>query len=665
MKRLLLTFLLGISLITVAQFKYCQEDLFPAQGENRLWGYVNLWGEWKILPLYTKTFAFRGATAKIQQGVKYGAIDCHSKMIIAPSYDEILDFIAGVAWVRKNALWGLIDENGKVILEPKFERVEDVGRFSDYTWVREGEKWGVYDKFQLKWVYPPRFRVKKILSREYALVKENGMYGVVNCADSIPLYPTVFENVAKIAPYKLIVKKNDKWGMIKDNGEEVLPVEFDTISVLSKTKFKVSKSGKVAIVDFRGRMLTSSYYDQLGKYSNQRIWYLDNGLYGYLNSAGKEVIKARYANVSSFIEGRALVKLNQKYQLINMQGETAFQNGLIEALPANGYYAFSKNGYWGVVSSSGRLISEAQFSQLEKDEGYVVRVKKNNVWHLLNMEEGALSPEPYDSIFKSYAGYYVVKSQGKFGLINTSGELMIPVIYENLSYEGFVGKYLFLFKKGESHGFVSAEGEEVFVSEANVLSLVGNKVVVEKKGKQGLYDLAGEEIFRMKYDEVKTFDGVSSHIGLRRKSWALARTDGSLLTEYVYNEIKALQEYFVVRDNVGYGVLNNGGEKLGELVYDEVSSFDGKYFSVAKSGKIGYLDRRGRLVVKPTFDEVKSFIDDLAVARIEDLWGVINRRGNWVLEPKYTLGQKRGVNYYLVGTDRDFEVSDKVIEVLK
>ena len=73
-----------------AQGQLCQQDLFPKQSTNRYWGYVNIFDQWQILPIFTTAEPFRGKTAVVLRGMKYGAVNCEGKLIVPCQYLSLI-----------------------------------------------------------------------------------------------------------------------------------------------------------------------------------------------------------------------------------------------------------------------------------------------------------------------------------------------------------------------------------------------------------------------------------------------------------------------------------------------------------------------------------------------------------------------------------------------
>ena len=79
-----------------------------------------------------------------------------------------------------------------------------------------------------------------------------------------------------------------KQGLLKENGEIVLPVEYDFISSdLSEGLLTVQKNTKIGAVNLTGETVIPIEYEYLSKFSEGLAAFKQNGLWGYLNKKMK------------------------------------------------------------------------------------------------------------------------------------------------------------------------------------------------------------------------------------------------------------------------------------------------------------------------------------------------------------------------------------------
>ena len=130
-----------------------------------------------------------------------------------------------------------------------------------------------------------------------------------------------------------------------------------------------------------------------------------NNKYGLINTNGEEIVSCKYDKIHSFNEhGIAKVKLNNKYGLINTNGE--------EIVPCKYDYIYNFNGYG------------------------IAEVELNNKWGVINTNGEEIISCKYDLIydFNEY-GLAIIKLDNKYGLINIKGEEFPPICDDPIDYK--------------------------------------------------------------------------------------------------------------------------------------------------------------------------------------------------------------------------------------
>ncbi|MBQ7183284.1 MAG: WG repeat-containing protein [Clostridia bacterium] len=105
MKRLMLVWVMILSLIPVlslAERPLASRELFPAEGENGKWGYVDREGTFVIQPVFDHAFGFRGNYAEV---------------VVFPS-DDAVNLLSGDRDPYHSGYSGIIDRSGEFVLEP-------------------------------------------------------------------------------------------------------------------------------------------------------------------------------------------------------------------------------------------------------------------------------------------------------------------------------------------------------------------------------------------------------------------------------------------------------------------------------------------------------------------------------------------------------------------
>src|SRR6478736_568611 len=146
----------------------CPDDLMPKLGDNKMWGYTNLFGHWVINPAFTKVSPFVESKAVVMKGTKFGVINCEGLIIIQPEYEKLSNFKYGKIWAMKNGLWGLLNDKGGTLLEHQYSQINPIA-YTELSWVKKGEVWGLLNEEKGTSICKPQFKIAQIMSENASL----------------------------------------------------------------------------------------------------------------------------------------------------------------------------------------------------------------------------------------------------------------------------------------------------------------------------------------------------------------------------------------------------------------------------------------------------------------------------------------------------------------
>ena len=233
-----------------------------------------------------------------------------------------------------------------------------------------------------------------------------------------------------------------------------------------------------------------------------------------------------------------------------------------------------------------------------------------------------------------YHGKYAVYVQnGKKGLLDTNGDVVVEAVYDDIAYNGNNDDWITV-KDGESYYFINKKGYKVQEPDESYeyLGILSQKRVVAKKaGKYGYLNENMKEQIAFVYDDATVFKEDLAAVKQGEK-WALINRKGELKTEFIYDEVAinsigacSVGGVVWVRQGDGWFLINDAGETIGTEVYDEVRAFetDG-YCAVCKYERWGFVDQQGNLVIECNYQDAKSFANDFAPVKRGGLWGYID-----------------------------------------
>ena len=360
-----------------------------------------------------------------------------------------------------------------------------------------------------------------------------------------------------------------------------------------------------------------------------------NGKSGVIDKTGKIIINPEYDYIQIpnpskpiFIALFDYNKDTQEYnsKVLNEKGKeilTSYKN--VQAIPNNN--TSSTNSYltsilkykqddkYGIITIDGKTVTKPVYESIEvleyKDE--VLKVKQNDKFGLININGDVIIKPEYNSIATdSYynqsskyqqAGYIVnvVTEQGyRYGYINSQGKQVLDTMFTNVKRITEVkddnNTYLITYKNGQAG--ILKNGQTVIENEYEDISydVTNNILVLQKNAKQGVYDLAGNMILPIQYDNIEILGTLIN-----------ATKDGKLMVFNVSgtvqdeNSLKAMypeNNYYITVDRNGkYGVADQNKNSIINNEYNYIEYAFDKYFIATKNEKIGVIDETGNIVI--------------------------------------------------------------------
>jgi hypothetical protein len=284
-------------------------------------------------------------------GSKWGYINEKGDFLLPPKYEIAHDFQEnGLAIVQVNNLTGIINSDGYFIVKPKYDTISP---FS------EGRAVAIFDE-------------------GYKVLDESGKEITTNAYFYIGDYHegrAVAANNTEHGDYLL--------GYLNKRGKEVIPLSYEAASDFQDGKAVVkAKEGGYSLIDLTGKVLNSYPFPFVNFYGEGLLAFKEKeeGNWGYMDESGKVVIEPLFRDVQQFIDGKAIVTVennNQSYYgLIDKQGNFIIKphyNSLLnlgedryalgKAMDPEKPYLFPK---YAIADSSGQIYTGFIYNGVSK-----------------------------------------------------------------------------------------------------------------------------------------------------------------------------------------------------------------------------------------------------------------------------------------------------------
>ncbi|NFL56254.1 DUF3298 domain-containing protein [Clostridium botulinum] len=313
---------------------------------------------------------------------------------------------------------------------------------------------------------------------------------------------------------------------------------------------------------------------------------IDN-LYGIIDENQNYIVKHKYGFISDFSEERAIVIDNERFNIINEEGE--------ELIPKTENYSYIGNFKEG----------RAQYGVIDSNKGYL--------YGYLDREGRVIIPAQYEYGNDFYEGKAVVRiKENEYALVNINGEILNKYEYASV---GNLREGLLSFKKdmGEKYGFIDEDGNVVikpqftyaqdFSEGRSVVNVSGNIM-----NNYGVIDKEGNYIITPKYNDIillgenrvavgVAIDKTSPFIGSK---YAIADTEGNILTDFIYYEVSNYKNGIAsAYDDKNTFFIDKEGNKIENLPIVEGSgtlTVENELIKAYVDYKISYFDKEGNLI---------------------------------------------------------------------
>ena len=277
--------------------------------------------------------------------------------------------------------------------------------------------------------------------------------------------------------------------------------------------------------------------------------------------------------------------------------------------------------------------------------------------------------------------YYTIYEEGKWGVIDTKGNVIIQPSYEemiiipdstkpvfvcteNVNYEDGTYTSKVINEKNETI-YQNYDKVEVIYNhdKDNNLWYETNILKVQKEGKYGLINIDGKEILSPTQDSIEPIIGTKSvFVTTTNNKKGLVDSLGKVIIENKYEEITSLTEqyengFIVKNEQEKYGVINYDKTTALEEKYDGIKNIYGNGMYVVKEANLWKIvNTKGEVFLENKFEEVKEINVDNVIIKMSGKYGLANINGEEILPAVYDELSYAFSNYYIAKKDDKYGI---------
>lgn len=354
----------------------------------------------------------------------YGLVSTSSGEILSTTYSDLTDE-GGERWsVRRNGKMGIVkvgEANGsfrvETIVPCEYDQVQ-AGDGDEYYVVTNGSLHGLLDwdgKTVIACVYDD-IDLNKCVG--FCSVKRNGLKGLMSKTGE-ELVPCAFDDCGVIDELFLWTRKDNTYGIYSSEGEKVQPCKFSSFFIYEEKK-KCKFSSFFIYEEKKKKEVLLSDFAQLDQRKHPDLYAVVSGKVGTLDSENFTTkLPCAYDYLSDFATRMKItngVRTEQRLAVCRL------------------------NGKYGIVNSEGKQIQPMGFDELRKDvsdpsskelpdmgSARDLHVRIGDKWGILTADGEQLAEVKFDSVGVFHDGLAVVKAAERYGYIDRSGAIVIPI----------------------------------------------------------------------------------------------------------------------------------------------------------------------------------------------------------------------------------------------
>jgi WG containing repeat len=266
--------------------------------------------------------------------------------------------------------------------------------------------------------------------------------------------------------------------------------------------------------------------------------------------------------------------------------------------------------------------------------------------------------------------YNVFEVNGKIGLKDTEGHVLIPPSYDALGWSE--GPFSVLnrvtgYKSGGRWGIIDVDNQAITKPEfSELLPAEGNLIIayrhsdVSARHLAGCLDTSGKEMIPFQYDGLTITSQraiVYVKSGNQFKYGLIDHHNRTIIpTEYSEIQFLGSVRYAVKNTSGQFALFSESGKALTGFIFDDISSFKNNFAIVYQNNYQGIIDRDGMLRVNPSFKSVELHDDGSARGRKQHQWIVLDGKNKILHEVQLDSIVALNNNLFGILTDDGYEL---------
>ncbi|MFR5683162.1 MAG: WG repeat-containing protein [Clostridia bacterium] len=287
----------------------------------------------------------------------------------------------------------------------------------------------------------------------------------------------------------------------------------------------------------------------------------------------------------------------------------------VDKVAATYFYPVFTNNKWGVIDGTGKIIIQPTYEEMIviPDNQKTVFVAMEEVNKQTGEFKTKVLNEKNETIFTEYEkiepienfdanqnlwyekNVLRVSKDGKYGLIDLDGKLILPCEYDNIT----------------------------------AMRGITNSLLTTKENQLGLVDNTGSVIIQNAFKEIKpltsTYENGYIVINNENKYGVIGYNKKQVL-ENVYEDIKSVygSNKYVVKQDGKWSLVNEKAEVLLNDGFDDITEINGDNITFVKDNKYGVMSISKEIKIEAKYETLSYAFGDYYIAKQQDKYGIVS-----------------------------------------
>lgn len=225
------------------------------------------------------------------------------------------------------------------------------------------------------------------------------------------------------------------------------------------------------------------------------------------------------------------------------------------------------------------------------------------------------------SIFQEERALFLTES-GKYGYIDTNGNVVIEPIYDNASlfYNNTAHVYKAQNEKNGEAFMINKNGKECFKvnPDYSIISLpFEHKIIysekINKENAYGFLNEQGEKTLKAstKYGCIMPFCNNFAVFSNKSREYGLMDKEGNIIIRAKFSDLITSKDVLLYKENNKWGIISYEGEKICDAIYNDIIPFqsNNKYTYALDNKEWILIDKNGKDMHKNSIHDISGVIN--------------------------------------------------------